>query len=150
MLAGGCVLAVSRKQDCVTTSTAHAEIVSASGLSSDIVHARLFCDDLGIPQDKATVLDVDNKAVFDVSRNYTATKNLRHLDRRAFRVRELSFSETLVVRLVASVDNCADVLTKPLDRQPFYKFRRVLLNVVDAATHFLRVFGVFRLQTSLN
>eukprot|EP00327_Prymnesium_parvum_P011290 CAMPEP_0184391940 /NCGR_PEP_ID=MMETSP0007-20130409/21358_1 /TAXON_ID=97485 /ORGANISM="Prymnesium parvum, Strain Texoma1" /LENGTH=350 /DNA_ID=CAMNT_0026742317 /DNA_START=221 /DNA_END=1269 /DNA_ORIENTATION=+ len=50
MLAGGCVLAVSRKQDCVTTSTAHAEIVSASGLSSDVVHARLFCEDLGIPQ----------------------------------------------------------------------------------------------------
>eukprot|EP00327_Prymnesium_parvum_P000535 CAMPEP_0182825558 /NCGR_PEP_ID=MMETSP0006_2-20121128/15903_1 /TAXON_ID=97485 /ORGANISM="Prymnesium parvum, Strain Texoma1" /LENGTH=210 /DNA_ID=CAMNT_0024952661 /DNA_START=228 /DNA_END=860 /DNA_ORIENTATION=+ len=83
-------------------TTAHAEIVAASSLASDVEHARRFLDDLNLPQAAATVLHVDNKAVYDVSRNYTATKNLRHLDRRAFRVRDLCFADAIEVRLLST------------------------------------------------
>jgi len=140
-LAGACVHAVSRKQECTTTSTAHAEIVSASSLSSDIAHARLFLDDLNLSQGQATVLHVDNKAVFDVSRNYSATKNLRHLDRRAFRVRDMCFAGDLDIRLVSTVDMVADIFTKVLDRKPFFHFRQILSNVVHPSASFLRTVG---------
>ena len=74
----------------------------------------------------------NNKAVYDVSRNYSATKALRHLDRRAFRIREYTFKSIVAARLVRTTENWADLFTKVLDRIPFQKFRRVVLNVVDS------------------
>ena len=91
MLAGGLVHGHSRKQECTAGSSSHAEIIAASTLTADVVHARMSCDDLNIPQLAPTVIDVDNKAVFDVSQDFSATKQLRHLPRRAFRVREYCF-----------------------------------------------------------
>jgi len=132
---------VSRKQICVTASTAHAEIVSASSLASDVEHARRFLLDLNLGQAHATVLSVDNKAVFDVSRNYTASKNHRHLDRRAFRVRDLCFADEIEIQLISTTAMVADILTKALDRVPFFKFRQILFNVVNPSASFLRLVG---------
>ena len=131
-LAGGTAHAVSRKQDCTAGSSAGAEIVAASSLCDDIVHARGLLGYMNLPQSGPTILDVDNKAVYDVSRNYSATKQLRHLDRRAFRIREYTFSSIVAARLVRTSENWADMFTKVLDRTPFLKFRRLVLNTVDS------------------
>jgi hypothetical protein len=141
LLAGGCVHASSRKQDCTSGSSAHAEIIAASSNSDDVKHARLQLADMMLPQDEPTVMDVDNKALFDISKNYTATKKLRHLDRRAFRVREYCFSGVLQLRLVSTKDNWADMFTKLLDRAPFHAFRRQVMGAaVPAALHFVQGF----------
>ena len=87
---------------------------------------------MNLPQSAPTVIDVDNKAVYDVSRNYSATKNLRHLDRRAFRIREYTFTSVVAARLVRTTENWADMFTKVLDRGPFLKFRRLVLNPIDS------------------
>jgi hypothetical protein len=127
-LAGGCCLAVSRKQDCATNSTAHAEIVAASGLADDVKHAVGMCADLGLPQ-QTIEFEVDNKALFDVSRNYSATKNLRHLGRRDFRIREYAFAGLLLLKLISTHDNVADLFTKALNRTPFERFRALVCNI---------------------
>lgn len=139
MLAGGLVHGHSRKQECTAGSSSHAEIIAASTLTADVVHARMSCDDLNIPQLAPTVIDVDNKAVFDVSQDFSATKQLRHLPRRAFRVREYCFSEQISLRLVKTSANWADMFTKVLDPKPFYEFRRVVMGVVDSLSAFIRV-----------
>ena len=124
-LAGGCYLAVSRKQDCATNSTAYAEIVAAYGLADDVKHAVGLCADLGLPQDTVE-FEVDNKSLFDVSRNYSATKNLRHLGLRDFRIREYAFAGLLQLKLVSTHDNFADLFTKALNRTHFEQFRALV------------------------
>ena len=87
-----------------------------------------MCADLGLPQDTVE-FEVDNKALFDVSRNYSATKNLRHLGRRDFRIREYAFAGLLQLKLVSTHDNIADLFTKALNRTPFERFRALVCNI---------------------
>ena len=63
-----------------------------------------------------------------------SSKQTRHITRRELIVREREVEGDLEVTKVASEDNIADILTKILDRVPFTKLRRLLLNVVVAAT----------------
>ena len=131
-LAGGSVHAASRKQECTSGSSSHAELIAASALSDDVQHAVPLLSDMNAPQTLPIIMDVDNKGVYDISRNFSATKNLRHLDRRAFRLRERCFSGLIEARLVKTTDNWADLFTKALDPKPFLKFRSAIMNTVDA------------------
>ena len=106
---------------------------------------------MNLPQ-VAPTIDVDNKAVYDVSRNYSATKNLRHLDRRSFRIREYTFKSLFCgsARLVytRTTENWADMFTKVLNRGPFLKFRRVVLNPIDSiVAHVAAVIGGVWMRT---
>ena len=59
-LAGASVQAISRKQDCITGSTTHAEIIAASTNSNDVVWARGYLGEIGLPQDdEPSVFNVD-------------------------------------------------------------------------------------------
>ena len=71
----------------------------------------------------------DNKALFDVSRNYSATKDLRHLGRHEFRIREYAFAGILLLKLISTHDNVADLFTKALNRTPFERFRALVCNI---------------------
>jgi hypothetical protein len=47
------------------------------------------------------------------------------------RVREFTHRGVMRVRLVPSADNIADFFTKVLEKFPFQKHRRVIMNLVD-------------------
>ena len=48
-LAGATVQAMSRKQDCVSGSSTHAEMIAASANSNDVVWAREYLAEIGLP-----------------------------------------------------------------------------------------------------
>ena len=64
-----------------------------------------------------------------MSRNYSATKNLRHLGRRDFRIREYAFAGLLLLKLVSTHDNVADLFTKALNRTTFERFCALVCNI---------------------
>ena len=62
------------------------------------------------------------------SATVTSAQNSRHIDRKLFKMRELRGAGEVVVRHIPTADNCADLFTKILSRQPFEKHRKVVLN----------------------
>lgn len=134
-LAGGSVIAASRRQDCVTGSSTHAEVVAASSNSNDVVWTRGYLEEIGLPQLEPTPFMVDAQNVITLAHNLISSKQTRHITRRELIVRERDTDGTLEVRKVHTSENLADMLTKALDREPFTVLRRSLLNLlVRAAT----------------
>ena len=130
-LAGASVQAISRKQDCITGSTTHAEIIAASTNSNDVVWARGYLGEIGLPQeDEPTIFNVDAANVITLVHNFISSKLTRHITRRESIVREREADQTLVVTKVPTADNLADLFTKALDRDPFTKLRTLVLNIL--------------------
>ena len=136
-LAGGSVCAQSRRQDCVTGSSTHAEIVAASSNSNDLLWSRGLCEELGLPQAEPTLLKVDAQNVLTIATNFVSSKQTRHINRRELIVRERDIEGHLKIDKVPTEDNLADMLTKVLDRVPFEKLRRGVMNLLASGVWFL-------------
>ena len=131
-LALGSFMAQSRRQDCITGSSTHAEIVAASTNSNDILWARGFLPEIGyrVVMESPTRLMVDAKNVLTLVNNLISSKQTRHITRRELIVREREWEGHHTVTKIDTLDNIADLLTKALDPTPFEKLRRLLLNVL--------------------
>ena len=122
--------ATSRKQDCVSGSSTHAEIIAASTNSNDVVWARGYLSEIGLPQDDPSEFNVDAANVITLVHNFIASKLTRHITRRECIVREREADKTLAVNKVPTADNLADMFTKALGRDPFTKLRQLVINIM--------------------
>ena len=120
-----------------TGSSTHAEIVAASSNSNDLLWSRGLCDELGLPQSGPTRMRVDAQNVLTIASNFVSSKQTRHIARRELIVREREIEGHLKLEKVPTEDNIADMLTKVLDRVPFEKLRKLLLNVLATGVWFL-------------
>ena len=57
-----------------------------------------------------------------------STAQCEHIERRHLKIRELVEKMLVEPQFVPTADNVADMMTKPLGRRAFEKFRRVLMN----------------------
>ena len=71
----------------------------------------------------------DNKGAYDLCHRYTSAQHSRHIDRKLYKMREMRGAGLVTVRYVPTDENTADLFTKVLDRQPFEKHRRTVLNL---------------------
>jgi hypothetical protein len=122
-LAGASFAWASKRQTCIAMSSTEAEIIAASACAVEIVHFRNLLVEMGLPQDKPTVLHVDNTGAVELSRDRKSCHRSRHVDRRYFKVRELYFAGHLRVEHIDTKLNVADILTKPLDSLAFMRHR---------------------------
>jgi hypothetical protein len=76
-----------------------------------------------------TPLFVDNSGAVELSRDRKSCHRSRHVDRRYFKVRELSFEGVLRVEHIDTAENEADLLTKPLATASYFKHRSRLMNI---------------------
>ena len=118
---------------CIALSSTEAEIIAASACAVELVHFRGLLSEMGLPQPEATELLVDNSGAVELSRDRKSCHRSRHVDRRYFKVRELGFEGNLHVEHVNTAHKSADILTKPLKAEAFYKHRARLLNLAPPA-----------------
>ena len=88
---------------------------------------RMVFEELGLPVLQPTVIREDNKACqlfADHAGNFNRTK---HIDVRYHFVRERIAKGCVRVDYVATAENVADIITKALPREPFFKFRALLV-----------------------
>ena len=71
---------------------------------------------------------MDNSGAIAMSKNYISNSKTKHIERRHLKVRELVEELAVRTEFVPTDDNAADILTKPLGRRKFEKFRKMLLN----------------------
>jgi hypothetical protein len=118
---GGAIVWASRRQQSVSLSTTEAEYVAASEAAKDVVWLTRLFNEIA-PFDATPVLQVDNASAIKLAKNPIFHKRSKHIDVRAHFVRELVEEGKLIIEHIASKDQVADLLTKPI---PSTQFRRL-------------------------
>ena len=72
----------------------------------------------------------DNERAIKLATNNHASCRTKHIDVKHHLVRDTSDAKKVRVSHVRSENQHADLLTKPLDMQKFYKHAKFILNVV--------------------
>ena len=106
--------------------------MAASLAATEIMYFRGILTELGYNLEP-TVLYVDNQGAIELSRDMKSCQRSRHIERRYLKVRELVAQGEVAVKFVASASNHSDVLTKPLDLDPFLLHSHALMGVSDAS-----------------
>lgn len=143
MLAGGVVAYKSKRQEVIALSTTEAEFVAACDAGKVILFFRSILEDLGIPQDHATVLYEDNMGALLMANAKQPTRRTRHMDIKHFSLLDWVERDLVLLQTVTTHDNAADAMTKFLPKQLFYRHfdtymgRRIpkhLLRILDLSS----------------
>ena len=127
-MAQAAIAYIAKKQASTAMSSTEAEIMAASLAALEAIFLRGMLGEVGCKQKGPTVIGVDNQGAIALAKNYISNSRTKHIERRHLKIRELT--EEFVVRpeFVPTDENVADIMTKPLGRVKFEKFRKMILN----------------------
>ena len=129
LLGKGAFYVQSSKQRIVSKSSTEAEIVAVSDGLSEVIWARNFLVDQGVPLGPAVVYQ-DNMSTMDLMEKGRSTSSrTKHISIRYFFVKDRVESGEVVIRYAPTEQMVADMLTKPLQGELFRKLRMALLNL---------------------
>ena len=131
MLAKGAISWHSRVQEVTASGTSEAEYVALSEVVKEVIFLRQVQEFMG-PSLRVGAVNVfeDNEGAIKLATNKYASRRTKHIDVKHHLVKDASDARNLIVAYVRSEDQHADLLTKPLDMQKFYKHAKFILNVV--------------------
>ncbi|GKD45076.1 hypothetical protein Tco_1269721 [Tanacetum coccineum] len=112
----------SKKQPALAISTTEAEYVSAGKAFQQALWMKQALVDYDIKLDDIPVL-CDNKDAIDLSKNPILHSCTKHIEIRHHFLRDNVQKRNISIEKVSSEDNIADILTKPLKREPFNLLR---------------------------
>jgi hypothetical protein len=111
----------SKRQNTVETSTYGSELVAARIAIEMIIEYRYKLRMMGFKVTQPSVLLVDNLAVVTNSTLPSSSLKKKHNAIAYHKIREAVAAQIVRVAYVPSKDNLADILTKPLSPQDFYR-----------------------------
>ena len=113
----------SKRQQTVAKSSTEAEYVALSIATQEVIWLRRLLSDLGVDISTPTEMMEDNRGAIDLSKNPKDHGRTKHIDVSYHFARERVATKEIKINYVPSSENLADVMTKPLPRVPFEKFR---------------------------
>ena len=119
---------IAKKQIAIAMSSTEAEIMAASLAALEAVFLRGILSEMLCVQKQPTVIGVDNQGAVALAKNYISNSRTKHIERRHLKIRELVEEMMVLLEFVPTDENVADIMTKPLGRAKFEKFRKILLN----------------------
>ena len=131
MLAKGVITWHSRMQEVIASGTSQAEYVALSEVVKEVIFLRQVQEfmELSMRVGAVNVFE-DNEGTIKLATNKHVSRRTAHIDVKHNLVRDASDARKARVTYVRSEDQHADLLTKPLDMQTFYKHAEFILNVV--------------------
>ena len=128
---GGYHLALKDARSVTASGTSEAEYVALSKVAKEVIFLRQV-QELTEPSMRVDAVNVfeDNEGAIKLATNKHASRRTKHIDVKHHLVRDASDAQKVRVAYVRSGDQHADLLTKPLDMQKFYKHAKFILNVV--------------------
>lgn len=111
---------LSKKQNCVSLSTAEAEYIAAATTAQELMNVKGVQEHLGHNNNDEVLLLVDNKGAISMAKNRENSKRTKHVDIKFHFIRDLIEKEELRIDYVSSCQNFADLMTKSLPKQKFY------------------------------
>jgi hypothetical protein len=112
-------------QRVVALSTAEAEYISGSTACQETTWVRNLHHEI-TKQRIVPHLMIDNQAAIAMSKNNIQHARAKHIDIRYHYIRDLVMNNEITIEYCASNDMIADIMTKPLGRILFEKFREKL------------------------
>ena len=124
---GATIAASSKAQQSIAISSTHAEIMAGSLAACESIHLRgLDAHFAGKELTAPTPLRMDNSGAIDISIDPMHHGKAKHIERRHLHIRELVMRKIIKPIWVKSVDNVADIFTKPLPKNLFNSHRAAL------------------------
>ncbi|GJX65594.1 hypothetical protein Tco_0299937 [Tanacetum coccineum] len=110
------------KQTALAISTTEAEYVSAGKACQQALWMKQALIDYDVRLDDVPIM-CDNKGAIDLSKNPVQHSRTKHIEIRHHFLRDNVQKGHISIKKVPSVDNIADILTKPLKRESFNYLR---------------------------
>ena len=131
ILAGAACVWYSRKQRSVVTSTTEAEYLAlAEGCKAGIWSSR-WLQEAGYGDNTSpVVLYGDNNGSLAITKNPENHSRTKHIDIQYHFVREKVAEGLVSIQYVSTKEQIADIMTKPLTKQPF-EYLRLKLGLID-------------------
>ncbi len=120
-LAGGTILYKTKFQETIAMSSTEAEFAAACDAGKSILYVRSILDEIGIEQDDATTLYIDNNGALMMGNAQQPTRRTRHMDIKKFVLIDWIQHDLLLMKRITSTDNYSDLMTKPLGRTLHWK-----------------------------
>ncbi|GKC26802.1 hypothetical protein Tco_1034096 [Tanacetum coccineum] len=120
----GCCLTswFSKKQTALAISTTEAEYVSAGKACQQALWMKQALIDYDVRLDDVPIM-CDNKGAIDLSKNPVQHSRTKHIEIRHHFLRDNVQKGHISIEKVPSIDNIADILTKPLKHESFNYLR---------------------------
>ena len=115
----------SKKQVSVALSTAEAEYVAAGSCCAQILWLKQQLHDYGITLDHIPLF-YDNTSAINLTKNPIMHSRTKHIKIRHHFIRDHVQKGDCVLEFIDSENQLADIFTKPLVKESFYKIRREL------------------------
>lgn len=112
----------SKKQNCISLSTAEAEYIAAGSSCTQLLWMKQMLKEYNIEQDAMT-LYCDNMSAINISKNPVQHGRTKHIDIRHHFIRELVENNVVILKHVETENQVADIFTKALDAIQFEKLR---------------------------
>ena len=130
MLRNTAVSASNTTQNCVTLSTSEAEYVAMAHGANTAVEIKAVLEFVQ-PHLSGKTIDVyeDNEGAKPLGENPQGSHRIKHIDVRFHFLRGLVRLGQVTTHSVASTEQHADILTKPLGREAFRRHRDFLMNL---------------------
>jgi len=114
LYAGAAIAYKAKMQPTVATSLMEAEFITAVYTAKAVKHLHSVLCDLGLPQQKATIIYEDNKAAIDMINNSKPMTQSRHIDVQHFTIQEWQNWGEIEMHHIPGILNPADDETKAL------------------------------------
>ena len=115
----------SKKQTCVALSTAEAEYMALASAAQEAIWLQHLVGDLGNKPVDPMVLYEDNQSAICMSKNPQFHGRAKHIGIKFHYIREQVERGAVALKYCPSNDMIADMLTKGLARDQFYKLRKM-------------------------
>jgi len=129
-LAGGTILYKTKFQDIHALSSTEAEFTAAVEAGKYILYIRSILDEIGLPQDEATVLFEDNQGALLLANAQQPTKRTRHMDIKNFALQDWVQEDLIRLARISTNDNYSDVMTKATARTLYYRHMNYILGKI--------------------
>lgn len=125
-LNGGFISWCSKKQTCVALSSTEAEVIAFTAATKEAVWLRRFLNEIYKEIKNATIIYEDNQSCQKLISNGLCSARTKHIDIRSYFVKDYIERNEIICSYCPSENMIADILTKPLNRVKFEKFRDLL------------------------
>jgi hypothetical protein len=125
-LGSGVVSRSSKKQPVVALSTAEAEYIAAASCAIQAVWLRRILEVMHQKQETPTKIFCDNMSAIALCKNPVFHERSKHIDIRYHKIRELIAKKEVEIDYCHTDDQSADIFTKTLKVELFYKLKKML------------------------
>ena len=125
----------------MTTGTCEAEYMTLSLAVKELIWLYMLLRFMGIRVRRPCVVYEDNSAALKIANNATAIKRTKHIDVRHHFLREHVDQGTIVIVPVSTQEQLADIMTKVLGKELFFRFRDRITSDVDLTSADTRAKG---------